>query len=229
MNQKAPEVHPSSEWVQRIFDRISGRYDLLNDCLSLGIHRLWKRAAIRALGPVQGKHILDAATGTGDLAIRLAKVGAQVTGVDFSGNMLIRARSRAPASLGVQFVQADVLKLPFKDHHFDSTVVSFGVRNFEDPKRGIEELWRVTRPGGRLVILEFGGWMSFKGFTQWMARSARLLGADPEAYAHLIESSCSFPSGVGFVRRFLENLAEVKTQSSRKIFFGVAHLYVLNK
>ncbi len=221
-------THITGPWVRSLFDRISGRYDFFNDVLSLGVHRLWKRRAIMALGDVSGAHVLDAATGTGDLALTLAEKGARVTAVDFSEGMLRVARQRR-SHKNIGFSLADAQSLPFDAGSFDHVIVSFGVRNFENPERGIRELWRVLRPGGRLVVLEFGDWMRLRHFGAFTRRLAVLFGADPEAYDHLAASSNAFPSGQRFVQAFCSPLEGAVCASPRKFFFGVAHLYYANK
>jgi demethylmenaquinone methyltransferase/2-methoxy-6-polyprenyl-1,4-benzoquinol methylase len=147
--------------VEAMFTGIAPAYDLTNDLLSVGMHRLWKRALVRRAGDVRGKHILDAATGTGDLALRfLERVGStgRVVGADLSPGMLQEARARAEraGANGVEWQQADVTQLPFKDESFDLAMISFGIRNVTDPVLGLRELGRVTRPGGRILVLEFG-------------------------------------------------------------------------
>ena len=219
----------SPDWIRTLFDRIAGRYDLLNDLLSLGIHRLWKRAAISELGNVSGCLVLDAATGTGDLAVRLANLGARVTGVDFSREMLEIARKKSTSAGSVEFRQEDVLNLRFADGTFDHAIIAFGVRNFEAPDRGIQELWRVLKPGGRLVILEFGSWSERPVLRRMMQGLIRLVTSDREAYAHLLESSIAFPGGQKFVGHYLKDLPKQRGGRFRPLFFGLAYLYTLPK
>ena len=221
-------AHITGPWVRSLFDRISTRYDFFNDLLSLGIHRRWKRRAIAELGNVQGTHVLDAATGTGDLAFALAESGAQVTAIDFSEGMLRVARARRGPE-NIDFLLADAQALPFETTTFDHVVASFGVRNFEDPARGIRELWRVLKPGGRLVVLEFGDWMRLRYFGALTRKFALLFGADPEAYDHLAVSSNAFPSGKAFVAAFYSPLGPATCDAPRKLFFGVAHLFCATK
>jgi len=138
-----------------MFDRIAGVYDLMNTAMTAGLHRRWRvRAADEArVGP--GGHVLDVATGTGDLALELARRVApagEVLGADFSEAMLERARRKATA--GVRFEWADAMQLPYPDAAFDAATVGFGARNFDDLARGLAEMARVVRPGGRVVVLE---------------------------------------------------------------------------
>jgi len=136
--------------VRSMFDRISPVYDAMNRAMTLGLDQRWRRATVAAV--VQpGDRVLDACCGTGDLAIAAARAGGRVTGVDFSERMLERARRKAPE---LEWLQGDALALPFSDGSFDSATVGFGVRNLEDLERGLAELRRVLRPGGRVAILE---------------------------------------------------------------------------
>jgi demethylmenaquinone methyltransferase/2-methoxy-6-polyprenyl-1,4-benzoquinol methylase len=136
--------------VRSMFDRISPVYDAMNRAMTLGLDQRWRRATVAAV--VQpGDCVLDACCGTGDLAIAAARAGGRVTGVDFSERMLERARRKAPE---LEWLQGDALALPFSDGSFDSATVGFGVRNLEDLERGLAELRRVLRPGGRVAILE---------------------------------------------------------------------------
>jgi demethylmenaquinone methyltransferase/2-methoxy-6-polyprenyl-1,4-benzoquinol methylase len=136
--------------VRRMFDRIAPVYDAMNRTMTAGLDRRWRRlTAEAAVRP--GDEVLDACCGTGDLAIAASRAGGNVTGLDFSPAMLARARRKAP---GLEWIEGDLLALPFPDASFDSATVGFGVRNVEDLGRAIGELRRVLRPGGRLGVLE---------------------------------------------------------------------------
>ena len=142
--------------VQGMFDRIASRYDLVNTVLSGGTDRAWRRAAAAATGVGLGGSALDVACGTGALTRELSRrAGARgrVVGLDFSAGMLDRARQREHPNL--TWVQGDALALPFGDAEFDATTIAFGLRNLADPRLGLEEMARVVRPGGRMVVLEF--------------------------------------------------------------------------
>lgn len=192
-----------SEQVQGMFDRIAGRYDLLNSLMTAGLHHSWRvRAAARAeVGP--GDSVLDVCCGTGDLAFELAgrvAPGGHVVGCDFSEQMLDLAREKA-AERGapVRFEWADALQLPYDAARFDAVTVGFGVRNFADRDRGLREMARVLKPGGRLVILEFTEprrppFSTF--YSLWFDRVVPVLGAlagDSDAYSYLPESVRGFP------------------------------------
>jgi demethylmenaquinone methyltransferase / 2-methoxy-6-polyprenyl-1,4-benzoquinol methylase len=200
-----------AEQVNRMFDRVAGRYDLLNSLMSAGLHHRWReRAADRAeLSP--GDSVLDVCCGTGDLAFELAArvaPGGKVIGCDFSEPMLDLAREKAAtrAVEGVRFEWADALSLPYDAGRFDAATVGFGVRNFADRDRGLREMTRVLRPGGRLVVLEFTEprrppFSTF--YALWFDRLAPILGRlsdDPEAYAYLAESVHSFPRPHGLAQ-----------------------------
>jgi demethylmenaquinone methyltransferase/2-methoxy-6-polyprenyl-1,4-benzoquinol methylase len=188
--------------VREMFDRIAGIYDRLNTVMSAGLHHAWRRRAIdlAAVGP--GDHALDVATGTGDLAIELARRVApdgEVVGVDFAERMLALARTKA-GSLPIRFEVGNALALSFDDDHFDAATVGFGARNFADLEHGLREMARVVRPGGRVVVLEITTpqrqpLRSF--FELWFDRAVPALGriaGDPQAYEYLPSSVRRFPS-----------------------------------
>jgi demethylmenaquinone methyltransferase / 2-methoxy-6-polyprenyl-1,4-benzoquinol methylase len=139
-----------ADGVRTMFDRIAPVYDAMNHVMTGGLDRRWRRLTAEAVVR-PGDAVLDACCGTGDLAVAAARAGGRVTGIDFSTAMLERARRKAPA---LEWVEGDLLALPFDDATFDSATVGFGVRNVEDLSRGLSELRRVLRPGGRLAILE---------------------------------------------------------------------------
>ena len=187
-----------------MFDRVAARYDVLNSVMTAGLHHRWReRAADRAeLGP--GDSALDVCCGTGDLALELARrvaPGGRVVGCDFSEPMLDLAREKAAAgeAVNARFEWADALQLPYDAGRFDAVTVGFGVRNLADLDRGLHEMARVLRPGGRLVVLEITQpsrppLSTF--YSLWFDRVVPVLGSlsgDPEAYAYLPESVRSFP------------------------------------
>ena len=184
-----------AEGVRRMFDRIAPVYDAMNRVMTAGLDQHWRKATVReAVRP--GDCVLDACCGTGDLAVAAAKSGAAgVVGLDFSGRMLERARRKAPE---LEWVQGDVLALPFDDARFDSAVVGFGVRNVEDLEAALRELRRVLRPGGRLGILEITtprGWLA-PFYRLWFDRIVPLLGRllpGGDAYTYLPASVRRFP------------------------------------
>ena len=180
--------------VRRMFDRIAPVYDAMNRTMTAGLDRRWRRLTAQAVVR-PGDDVLDACCGTGDLAIAVARAGGTVTGLDFSPAMLARARRKAPA---LEWIEGDLLSLPFADASFDSATVGFGVRNVEDLARAVDELRRVLRPGGRLGVLEItrprGLLAPF--FRVWFDRVVPLLGKllpGGSAYTYLPASVRRFP------------------------------------
>jgi demethylmenaquinone methyltransferase/2-methoxy-6-polyprenyl-1,4-benzoquinol methylase len=179
-----------------MFDRIAGVYDAMNSVMTAGLHHRWRERAadLARVGP--GTRALDVATGTGDLAIALARRGGDVVGSDFSEGMLERARAKSAA---VRWEQANALALPYDDNVFDAATVGFGARNFSDLARGLAEMTRVVRPGGRVVILEITTptkppLSTF--FSLWFDRVVPLLGrvtGENQAYSYLPSSVKRFP------------------------------------
>ncbi|MGH2969085.1 MAG: bifunctional demethylmenaquinone methyltransferase/2-methoxy-6-polyprenyl-1,4-benzoquinol methylase UbiE [Solirubrobacteraceae bacterium] len=185
--------------VRAMFDRIAGPYDLMNSVMTAGLHHHWRRRAadLARVGP--GDRALDVATGTGDLAVELARrvaPGGEVIGSDFSEGMLAVARQKAPQ---LRWEQGNALALPYEDGEFDAATVGFGARNFSDLGQGLSEMARVVRPGGRVVVLEITTpqrppLSTF--FSLWFDRVVPVLGklaAEPEAYTYLPSSVKRFP------------------------------------
>jgi demethylmenaquinone methyltransferase/2-methoxy-6-polyprenyl-1,4-benzoquinol methylase len=179
--------------VRAMFDRIAGVYDVMNTVMTAGLHHQWRTRAVDLAHVGPGTRALDVATGTGDLAIELASRGGDVVGSDFSPGMLERARSKAP---GLTWEQADALALPYPDGAFDAATVGFGARNFSDLPRGLSEMVRVVKPGGRVVILEITTPQKpplSTFFSLWFDRLVPLLGRFDEAYTYLPSSVKRFP------------------------------------
>jgi demethylmenaquinone methyltransferase / 2-methoxy-6-polyprenyl-1,4-benzoquinol methylase len=190
-----------------MFDRIAGRYDLLNSLMTAGLHHSWRQRAVDRAEVVPGDSVLDVCCGTGDLSFELAErvsPGGHVVGCDFSEPMLDLAREKAAdRGVPVRFEWADALELPYDEGRFDAVTVGFGVRNFADRDRGLSEMARVLKPGGRLVILEFTepARPPFSTFySLWFDRIVPVLGRltpNPDAYSYLAESVHSFPDPEG--------------------------------
>ena len=143
--------------VNDLFARIARRYDLINDLQSFGLHRLWKRRVIRLAAVKPGQRALDLCCGTGDIALALARQGAETIGLDFSENMLAVAERRRPRGIvDIKFTQGDAQLLSYADESFDIVTVGYGLRNLTSWETGLAEMRRVARPGGRLIVLEFG-------------------------------------------------------------------------
>ena len=182
--------------VKAMFDRIARVYDRMNSVMTAGMHHRWRERAadLAQVGP--GSRALDVATGTGDLAIELARRGAEVTGSDFAPAMLELARRKAP---GLTFEEGDALDLDHPDGAFDAVTVGFGARNFADLDRGLGEMARVTKPGGHVVVLEITSpqkpplsWFFRAWFDRVVPALGRLAG-DPDAYTYLPSSVRRFP------------------------------------
>lgn len=141
--------------VSTMFDEVSPRYDLINDVLSAGNSRLWRIATTKAIDPRPGMRVLDLAAGTGTSSAAIAKHGAHVTASDFSEGMLAVGRERHAGNDLIDFVWADATALPFEDNSFDAATISYGLRNVQNPKQALAEMFRVVKPGGRIVIAEF--------------------------------------------------------------------------
>jgi demethylmenaquinone methyltransferase/2-methoxy-6-polyprenyl-1,4-benzoquinol methylase len=205
-DQRAAKVHD-------LFARIAPRYDLINDLQSFGLHRYWKRRVVRLARPQPGQCALDLCCGTGDLALALARRGAQVTGLDFSEEMLDAAQRRQSRVQGQvpggvdhtsptpRFVRGDAQRIPFPDNSFDIVTVGYGLRNLANWETGLREMQRVANPGGRLVVLDFGKpdnalWRGFyfgylKLFVPWLGR---VFCGSAGAYAYILESLKHYPA-----------------------------------
>ncbi|MGH2849220.1 MAG: class I SAM-dependent methyltransferase [Solirubrobacteraceae bacterium] len=185
--------------VRAMFDRIAGVYDAMNTLMTAGLHHRWRERAVELAEVGPGSRVIDVATGTGDLAIALARAtapGGEVVGCDFSERMLARARRKAPE---LRFEWADALSLPYASAGFDAATVGFGARNFSDLERGIGEMVRVVRPGGRVVILEITQPTReplARFYRGWFDRAVPALGriaGDSAAYSYLPSSVARFP------------------------------------
>ncbi|MCF8193402.1 MAG: bifunctional demethylmenaquinone methyltransferase/2-methoxy-6-polyprenyl-1,4-benzoquinol methylase UbiE [Bacteroidia bacterium] len=228
------------EQVARMFDGISGRYDLLNRLLSMGIDIRWRRVALRMLRErgIPGR-VLDVATGTADLALALAAdlPEAEVIGVDLSEGMLGVGRQKVERNglrARVRLEQADAENLPFEDGAFDAVTVAFGVRNFENLDKGLGELQRVLRPGGHLMVLEFSRPTSplVKGLMNLYSRSLMpalggWLSKDRAAYAYLPASVQVFPEGDAFEERLQR--AGLQPLRQRRLSMGISSVYIARK
>jgi demethylmenaquinone methyltransferase/2-methoxy-6-polyprenyl-1,4-benzoquinol methylase len=199
---QAPGRLPDQQ-VEAMFDRIAGFYDRMNSVMTAGMHHRWRERAADLADVRPGDRVLDVATGTGDLAIELAKrvaPGGEVVGSDFSEGMLERARVKAP---GLRWEHGDALALPYADGEFQAATVGFGARNFGDLEKGIGEMARVVKPGGKVVVLEITTptkppLSTFFGL--WFDRVIPLVGkvaADKQAYSYLPSSVKRFPGPEG--------------------------------
>jgi demethylmenaquinone methyltransferase/2-methoxy-6-polyprenyl-1,4-benzoquinol methylase len=182
--------------VRAMFDRIARVYDRMNSVMTAGMHHRWRERAVDLAKVGPGSRALDVATGTGDLALELSRRGAEVTGMDFAPAMLAIAREKAP---GLTFEEGDALALRYPDASFDAATVGFGARNFADLDRGLTEMARVTKRGGRVVVLEITtphkpplSWF-FKAWFDTVVPALGRLAGDPDAYTYLPSSVRRFP------------------------------------
>lgn len=224
------------EQVERMFDTISPKYDLLNRVFSMGTDQAWRRRVMRLVAQEPVDHLLDVATGTADLALMAARQVPQVTGADISEGMLAYGREKvkkAGVEGRVRLVKADAADLPFPEATFDAITIAFGVRNFEDLERGIRGMLQVLKPGGRLFVLEFS---RPKGllrpffrfyFHHVMPAIGRLVSKDAVAYSYLPASVEAFPEGADFEAILARSGGrEVR---SEKLSGGIATLYITRK
>jgi demethylmenaquinone methyltransferase / 2-methoxy-6-polyprenyl-1,4-benzoquinol methylase len=225
------------EQVREMFDNISHSYDLLNHFLSLGIDRGWRKTAIQKLRAQRPKLILDVATGTGDFAIEAQRIGPEkVIGIDLSNGMLERGRlkiKKRGLESKIELRQADSEKLPFGNNYFDAAIVAFGVRNFENLSKGLEEISRVLKPGATFIVLEFSkpkGMFKFFFniyFKGVLPALGRMFSKDQRAYTYLPQSVQEFPEGPEFMA-FLKR-AGFRQMDEQRLTFGVCSLYSAKK
>lgn len=206
-----PDPRPGPEkqaaLVQQMFDRVAPRYDVANAILSLGQDRHWRRVAVAAVQPRPGEVVLDAAAGTGPLAAELAASGARTIALDFSENM-VRTGAARDGGHRLLWCVGDATTLPLPDACVDAVTIAFGLRNLPDTAAGLTELARVTRPGGRLAVLEFSEptWPPFAAvYTRYLTRllplAARFVTSDPAAYRYLADSIRAWPDADTLARR----------------------------
>lgn len=223
--------------VQELFARVAPRYDLLNDLMSFGLHRWWKKRLVRMARPQPGQRGLDVCCGTGDIALALARLGVEMMGLDFSQPMLEIANGRrrreeqAPLSpaqgqarvfKSPRFVQGDAQQLPFPDQSFDIVTVGYGLRNLADWRMGLEEMARVAKPGGRLLVLDFGKpdnplWRNaYFGYLRLFVPLLGLVVAgSASAYSYILESLKHYPAQHGVASA----LGELGTKDVRIVNF----------
>lgn len=239
MNEKITPYQSQSaskkEQVADMFNNISKTYDFLNHFLSLGIDIIWRKKAIGELKALQPKLMLDVATGTGDFAFEAIKIlkPTQIIGVDISQGMLDVAKKKiAERNLGhVYSVKiGDSEKLPFESDHFDAITVAFGVRNYENLEQGLSDMFRVLKPGGKIVVLEFSKPQRFpvkQGYNFYFQHIlpvfGKLFSKDSRAYTYLPESVAAFPDGKAFTS--LMEKVGFKTTKHISMTFGICSIY----
>lgn len=207
--------------IRAVFNAVAPRYDLMNDVMSMGIHRLWKRAMVKAARPESGQTIVDLAGGTGDVARLLAGPGRRVTVCDPSAEMMAVGARRC-AGLGIEFIEGKAEAIPFDDASVDTLTIAFGLRNVTSPEQALAEIFRVLKPGGWFVCLEFSRpWAPIRPFYDAYSfhvipRLGAWIAREPAAYAYLVESIRRFPDqqelaalmrSAGFARVAWRNLS----------------------
>ena len=232
--QTVPEADKAG-MVHGVFTRVASRYDVMNDAMSLGIHRLWKDAMMDWLAPRLGQKLLDVAGGTGDISFRFLKraPGAHATVLDMTESMLVEGRQRADAasmSDRLDWIVGDAMALPFADNTFDVYTISFGIRNVTRIEDALREAYRVLRPGGRLMVLEFSQmtdaglqWLYDRYSFNLIPVMGQVIANDRDSYQYLVESIRKFPDQetfAGMIRR--AGFGQVKY---RNLSLGIAALH----
>ncbi len=223
-----------SENIKNMFSGISGKYDKMNNILSLGIHHAWRKKTAQIANPQPGEKILDLAAGTGDLTIAFSKAGngkAEIIAADFSKEMLkIADRKFKEMNVTAETRFADALDLPFADNEFNISTIAFGIRNVDSVTGGLNEMARVTKPGGRIVILEFGQPKGFfkKIYDFYSRKMMPSLGAkiadDESAYDYLRKTSAEFPCREDFLD-IMRSTGKFTKLSYKQLSFGIAFIY----
>ena len=221
--------------VHGVFSRVASRYDVMNDVMSVGIHRVWKNAMMDWLAPRDGQQLLDVAGGTGDIAFRFLKRAprARVTVCDMTESMLVEGRKRAEAETladRLGWVTGDAMALPFKDNSFDRYTISFGIRNVTRIPDALAEAFRVLRPGGRLMVLEFSQlpvpamqWAYDRYSFNVIPVMGQLIANDRDSYQYLVESIRKFPDQDTFAAMIRD--AGFDRVQYRNLSLGIAALH----
>ena len=229
-----PEAEKAGK-VQGVFNSVASKYDVMNDVMSMGIHRVWKDAMMDWLAPRPGQKLLDVAGGTGDISFRfLDRAGrGHATVLDLTEPMLVEGRKRAEASAMVDsldWVVGDAMALPFEDNTFDVYTISFGIRNVTRPQEALNEAFRVLRPGGRLMVLEFSqipNDMMQKAYDLYsfnvIPRMGQLIANDRDSYQYLVESIRNFPDQDTFLD--MVKTAGFENAKYRNLSLGIAALH----
>lgn len=231
-----PAHSPDPEKIRSMFSKVASQYDKANNVLSVGIHHLWRTKLVQLADVKPGMQILDCATGTGDLAIEFKKnVGStgSVLGTDFCAEMLESAPQKAKdKSLDIKFELADVTQLQYADNSFDRVSISFGIRNVSDPVKALKEMARVTRNGGKVLVLEFGQMSipvvsSLYNFysEKILPKIGGLVTGQGEAYDYLQKSSAAFPCREEFLD-LMKKSNSFSEMSFTPVSLGIAYIYV---
>lgn len=226
---------PNPETIRHMFSKVAANYDKANSVLSVGIHHLWRKKLVKWSGAKAGQAVLDCATGTGDLAIEFKKAVGQngkVVGTDFCAEMLIPAPGKAKAAgLDIEFAQADVTQLSYADASFDISSISFGIRNVGDPVKGLSELARVVKPGGYVMVLEFGqvdlpvfGPLYNFYSNKVLPTIGGWVTGQKDAYEYLQKSSAAFPCREDFVA-LMKQTGRIDKVEYKSLTGGIAYIY----
>ena len=232
--ETVPEAEKAKK-VQGVFTSVASKYDVMNDVMSLGVHRIWKEAMMDWLAPRPSQKLLDVAGGTGDISFKFLKRAGSghATVLDITENMLIEGRKRAEANQvldSLNWVVGDAMALPFADNSFDVYTISFGIRNVTRPQEALNEAFRVLRPGGRLMVLEFSQIpvplvqkaYDFYSFNV-IPRMGKLIANDRDSYQYLIESIRKFPNQETFLSMVRQ--AGFENANYRNLSLGIAALH----
>ena len=225
-----------SNLVKNIFENVSSNYDLMNDFMSLGIHRVWKEFMLDWLAPRSGQNLVDVAGGTGDIAldfIKRAKKDVDATILDLTESMMVEGQKKSiniPKDSKINWVCGDAMYMPFNNNSFDVYTISFGIRNVTSLSRTLSEAYRVLKPGGRIMILEFSSvnndlisWFYDKYSFNIIPKLGELISNDRESYQYLVESIRKFPDQDTFSEIIInEGFKKVKY---RDLTFGIAALH----
>jgi demethylmenaquinone methyltransferase/2-methoxy-6-polyprenyl-1,4-benzoquinol methylase len=224
---KSADLNKQPHEVSAMFDGVAKRYDIMNDLLSLGQTKNWRKAATAIIAPIPGMKILDLAAGTGASSRPLADRGAELFPMDFSQGMLDAGRKRHP---DLHFTLGDALNIPFKNDEFDVATISFGLRNTHDVHKALTEALRVTKPGGRLVVVEFSHptnrvfrTIYMKYLMALLPKIARKLSSNPDAYIYLAESIQAWPSQSELAAKITE--AGWSNASWKNLTFGIVAIH----
>jgi demethylmenaquinone methyltransferase/2-methoxy-6-polyprenyl-1,4-benzoquinol methylase len=221
--------------VQGVFTNVASKYDIMNDVMSVGIHRVWKDAMMDWLAPRAGQRLLDVAGGTGDISFKfLGRAGSgHATVLDITESMLVEGRQRAEANdmaTQLDWAVGDAMALPFKDNTFDVYTISFGIRNVTRPQEALNEAYRVLKPSGRLMVLEFSQLpnpMMQKAYDLYsfnvIPRMGKLIANDADSYQYLVESIRQFPDQETFLS--MVKAAGFENASYRNLSLGIAALH----
>lgn len=221
--------------VQGVFNSVASKYDVMNDVMSMGIHRVWKDAMMDWLAPRPGQRLLDVAGGTGDISFRFLKRAGygHATVLDLTEPMLVEGRQRAEADQmadSLNWVVGDAMALPFEDNTFDVYTISFGIRNVTRPQEALNEAFRVLKPGGRLMVLEFSqlpndGLQKLYDLYSFnvIPRMGKLIAGDFDSYQYLVESIRNFPDQETFLN--MVRTAGFENAKHRNLSMGIAALH----